>query len=140
MDWKEKYEALFNHIVSVKYGRPIDFPTIERKLSHLRDGDAITYEDLETIAREDLWPFKKYWMHYAIYSRAELQLLQIERGQNDTQEYMNLIQVILKRAKPLNQLFYVTLEFRQADDFFKRRRHPPGENTGESYRRPTRTR
>ena len=146
MDWKEKYEALFNHVVSVKYGRPIDFPAIERKVSHLRDGDAIRYEDLETIAREDLWPFKKYWMwpareqiedkledswgviinpaaewddeedmigrlldifkhislmsillrfvwpeHYAIYSRAELQLLQIERGQNDTQEYMNLI-------------------------------------------------
>lgn len=62
MDWKEKYEALFNRIVSVKYGRPIDFQTIERKVSHLRDGDAITYEDLETIAREDLWPFKKYWM------------------------------------------------------------------------------
>ena len=62
MDWKEKYEALFNHVVSVKYGRPIDFPAIERKVSHLRDGDAIRYEDLETIAREDLWPFKKYWM------------------------------------------------------------------------------
>lgn len=146
MDWKEKYHDLFNRIVSVKYGRPIDFAAIERKVRHLRDGDAIRYEDLETIAREDLWPFKKYWMwpareqiedklenswgwiidpcaawdeeedmigrlldlfkhislmsillrfvwpeHYAIYSRAELQLLQIERGHSDTQEYMNLV-------------------------------------------------
>jgi len=124
----------------------IDFRTIERRLKHLREGDAITYEDLEMIAREDLWPFKKYWMwpakeqiedklekgwnliidpianideesamicglldifknislmsillrfvwpeHYAIYSRAILQILQVERSQNDEQEYMNLI-------------------------------------------------
>ncbi len=47
MDWKEKYQALFGHIVEVKYGRPIDFPAIERKVSHLRDGDVIRYEDLE---------------------------------------------------------------------------------------------
>jgi len=146
MDWKEKYEALFSRIAAVKYGMKIDFLTIERKLRHLREGDAITYEDLETIAREDLWPFKKYWMwpareqiedklekswdyiidpvarrddeadmicrlldifkhislmsillrfiwpeHYAIYSRASLQLLQIERGHNDEQEYANYI-------------------------------------------------
>jgi len=62
MDWKEKYQALFDRIVSFKYGRPIDFPAIERRVSHLRDGDAIRYDDLETIAWEDLWPFKKYWM------------------------------------------------------------------------------
>jgi len=146
MDWKEKYEILFNDIVSKKYGTKIDFLTIEKKLEHLREGDAIIYEDLETIAREDLWPFKKYWMwpakeqiedklekskaliidpiaksneendmicalldifknislmsillrfvwpeHYAIYSRAVLQILQIERGHNDAQEYANYI-------------------------------------------------
>jgi hypothetical protein len=146
MDWKEKYEVLYNQLASIKYGMKIDFPTIERKLSHLREGDAITYEDLETVAREDLWPFKKYWMwpakeqiedklekswdlivdpiakrdaegdmicglldifkhislmsillrfvwpeHYAIYSRASLQLLQIERGHTDEQEYMNYL-------------------------------------------------
>ena len=33
-----------------------------------------------------VWP-----EHYAIYSRASLQLLQIERGHNDEQEYANYI-------------------------------------------------
>ena len=59
MDWKEKYEALFNHIASIKYGMKINFLTIERKLRHLREGDAITYEDLETVARERSVAFQK---------------------------------------------------------------------------------
>ena len=40
----------------------IDFDTIENKLQHLRNGDALTYKDLQTIADDNCWPFNKYWM------------------------------------------------------------------------------
>jgi hypothetical protein len=62
MDWKNRYEALFADISFKKYRMKIDYATIERSVSHLRNGEAITYEDLETIAREDLWAFDKYYM------------------------------------------------------------------------------
>jgi hypothetical protein len=62
MDKKEEYEAIFADIAFKKYRVKIDFRTIEKKLAHLRDGEAITYADLEVIAREDLWPFNRYWM------------------------------------------------------------------------------
>lgn len=62
MDWKDRYETLFADISFKKYRMKIDYATIEKGVSHLRAGDAITYEDLETIAREDLWAFDKYYM------------------------------------------------------------------------------
>ena len=61
MDWKQKYEALFEEICRAKYGMRIGFAAIEKSVAHLRQGDTIEYSDLETIAREDLWPFDKYW-------------------------------------------------------------------------------
>jgi hypothetical protein len=146
MDWKEKLEAIFDDVAFKKYRVKIDFATIEKKLAHLRQGDAITYDDLEMIAREDLWPFNRYWMwpakeqiedalaktwdlivdpmakaeqeidmlhgllgifknislvsillrfvwpeHYAIYSRPALKILRVERGEDDTEEYLNFI-------------------------------------------------
>lgn len=146
MDWKEKYEAIFMDIAFKKYRMKIDFATIEKKLAHLRQGEAITYEDLEVIARDDLWPFNRYWMwpakeqienalektwdliidpvakadqeidmlhglldifrnislvsillrfvwpeRYAIYSRPSLKVLQIERGYDDVEEFLNFI-------------------------------------------------
>lgn len=62
MDWKDRYETLFADIAFKKYRMKIDYATIEKGVSHLRNGDAITYEDLETIAREDLWAFNKYYL------------------------------------------------------------------------------
>lgn len=62
MSWKNRYEALFLDISFKKYRMKIDYATIEKAVSRLRGGEAITYEDLETIAREDLWAFKKYYM------------------------------------------------------------------------------
>jgi hypothetical protein len=62
MNWKDRYEALFMDISFKKYRMKIDYATIERAVSHLRNGEAITYADLETIAREDLWAFNKYYM------------------------------------------------------------------------------
>jgi len=146
MDWKDRFAAIFDDVAFKKYRVKIDFATIEKQVAHLRQGDAITYEDLEVIAREDLWPFNRYWMwpakeqiedalektwdliidpaskpdqeidmldgllnifrtislvsillrfvwpeHYAIYSRPSLKILQIERGENDIEEYMNFI-------------------------------------------------
>jgi hypothetical protein len=146
MDWKEKLEAIFDGVAFKKYRVKIDFATIEKKVSHLRQGDAITYDDLEVIACEELWPFNRYWMwpakeqiddalaktwdliidpvakaeqeidmlhgllgifknislvsillrfvwpeHYAIYSRPALKILRVERGEDDTEEYLNFI-------------------------------------------------
>jgi len=62
MDWKERFNAIFDDVAFKKYRVKIDFATVEKKVAHLRQGDAITYEDLEVIAREDLWPFNRYWM------------------------------------------------------------------------------
>ncbi|MHB8056242.1 MAG: HEPN domain-containing protein [Candidatus Aminicenantales bacterium] len=62
MDWKDRYEALFADIAFKKYRVKIDYATIEKGVSHLRNGDAITYEDLDIIARDDLWAFNKYYM------------------------------------------------------------------------------
>lgn len=146
MDWKDKYEPIFEDVCLKKYLVKPDFKTIERKLAHLRTGDPITYADLEAIAREDLWIFDKYWLwpareqiendlertadviidpvakageepdmihalldifrnislvsillrfvwpeHYAIYSRPCLQVLRIERGYDDVEEFMNYV-------------------------------------------------
>lgn len=62
MDWKDRYEALFMDIAFQKYRMKIDYATIEKGVSRLRSGEAITYADLELIAREDLWAFDKYYM------------------------------------------------------------------------------
>lgn len=62
MDWLLKYKPLFDEVARKKYGMGIDFATIERGLARLRVGDILQYDDLEFIAREDLWPFKKYWI------------------------------------------------------------------------------
>jgi len=62
MNWKDRYEALFQGISFKKYRMKIDYKPIEKGVSHLRAGDAITYEDLELIARDDLWAFSKYYM------------------------------------------------------------------------------
>ena len=51
-----------------------------------------------------------------------------------------IFQVLFERPESLEQPLDIPLKFRQADDFFKRRRRPPGPNRGESCRRPTRTR
>ena len=59
---KSKYETLFNQIIKKKHGMVIDFEIIEAKLGHLREGDALTYSDLEIIANDKCWPFNKYWM------------------------------------------------------------------------------
>jgi hypothetical protein len=146
MDWKDRYESLFQDISFQKYRIKIDYGTIEKGVSHLRSGEAIRYEDLELIARDDLWAFDKYYMwpsrerieddlektwgliidpqaepdkeadmirglldlfrnlslvsillrfvwpeHYAIYSRPCLQLLQVERGYDDCEEYFNYL-------------------------------------------------
>lgn len=59
---ESKYKELFKKIIRKKHGMNIDFNTIEKKLQHLRDGEALTYSDLENIADDDCWPFNKYWM------------------------------------------------------------------------------
>lgn len=61
MDAK-KYQQLFKEITKTRYGVDINFQKIEEGLSHVRNGGALEYEDLELIADEKLWPFKRFWM------------------------------------------------------------------------------
>lgn len=61
MDSK-KYEKLFKQIIRKKHGVEIDFETIESCVKHLREGEALCYNDLEIIADDSCWPFNKYWM------------------------------------------------------------------------------
>lgn len=57
-----EYEELFNKITRQRYGRTVDFASIEGQLAELREGGALTYGHLGIIAHERYWPFKKYWM------------------------------------------------------------------------------
>jgi len=45
-----------------KHNMQVDFRTIELSLEHVRNGEPLSYEDLEMMAKEQFWPFKKYWM------------------------------------------------------------------------------
>jgi hypothetical protein len=53
---------MFREIIRIKHGMEIDFETIEKSLEHLRKGDPLNYNDLEIIASDKYWPFKKYWI------------------------------------------------------------------------------
>jgi hypothetical protein len=145
----EKYKKSFYEIIKSRFNREVDFASIEKGLEHVRNGDALTYADLELIGDERYWPFKQYWMwpakeqiqdklketkekfidpvrneererelirclsaifrnlslvsivmrfvwpeYYAIYSRPNLKIIRIERGEDDVEEYMNYIQVM----------------------------------------------
>lgn len=57
MDFRE----LFKKAVFDGYGVHEDLEIIEKRVSHLRAGATIKYEDLENIADDDLWPFSKFW-------------------------------------------------------------------------------
>jgi len=40
MSWKDKYESAFMDVAFKKYRVKIDFATIEKKVAHLRQGEA----------------------------------------------------------------------------------------------------
>jgi len=157
---QNKYECLFQKIIKQKHGMDVNFEAIEENVKHLRDGGCLKYQDLEIMADEKYWPFKKYWMwpqteqigeklketegffsdlpvseeeiirkldaifknlslvsiilrfirpkYYAIYSRPPLKILNIERGENDVDEYMNY----LSNLRTLQESLHV---FRTAD-------------------------
>jgi HEPN domain-containing protein len=155
----QKYIKSFYEMIRSRFNRDVDFTSIEKGLEHIRNGDALTYADLELIADERYWPFEQYWMwppreqieeklkvtagkfkdlyekdpkeeypneerdeerelirflseifknlslvsiimrfvhpeHNAIYSRPNLKILRVERGEDDVEEYMNYIQVM----------------------------------------------
>jgi mRNA-degrading endonuclease RelE of RelBE toxin-antitoxin system len=58
---KSNFRSLFEKALLEKFGASANFELLEQKVSHLRTGVPIKYEDLETIADESLWPFKKFW-------------------------------------------------------------------------------
>lgn len=138
-----EYKQLFSSIARTESGESQKLGIIEERLTHLRKGNALSYEDLEAISDAKLFPFLKYWMWphrsqiekkleatkgwfkdlpkdeeriiqgldkifknialvsiilrfarpdiYAIYSMPVLQILRIERGKNDVDEYLNYI-------------------------------------------------
>ena len=57
-----EYEKHFKEIIRIKHKMDIDFAKIETQLNHLREGAALTYEDLEIIGDDSCWPFSMYWM------------------------------------------------------------------------------
>jgi len=59
---KIKYKDIFRKLINMKHGMVIDFNSIEQKLKYLREGGPLTYDDLDVIADDNCWPFKKYWM------------------------------------------------------------------------------
>ncbi|MCJ7588582.1 MAG: hypothetical protein MUQ00_11890 [Candidatus Aminicenantes bacterium] len=148
------YLSLFRRIARTQAGKEQRLEEIEKRLIHLRNGAALTYDDLKIIEDQDYWPFSKYWMwphrsqiedklkntaglikklagaalgtseahrekerwavselfhifknialvsivlrfalpeHYAIYSPPTLEILRIERGTNEVDEYMKYI-------------------------------------------------
>ena len=58
---KSNFRSLFRKALLEKFGASANLELLEQKVSHLRTGMPIQYEDLETIADESLWPFKKFW-------------------------------------------------------------------------------
>lgn len=58
---KSNFRSLFRKALIEKFGASASLELLEQKVSHLRTGVPINYEDLETIADESLWPFKKFW-------------------------------------------------------------------------------
>jgi hypothetical protein len=59
---KMKYKYMFRGLIRIRHGIDVDFEAIEKKLIHLRYGDALTYSDLISIADDSCWPFSKYWI------------------------------------------------------------------------------
>lgn len=141
---REDYRKLFDEVARLKYGIDVNFLPIESELGKLRNGGALTYDHLEAIANDNLWPFSQYWRwpvkeqikkelektkdwfvdlpkgegqvvtdllnifkeislvsvilrfvapeHYGIYSRPPLKVLQVERGKDDIEEYLNYLE------------------------------------------------
>jgi hypothetical protein len=140
---KNEYRFLFGQIVKIPSGKKQNLDEIELKLRHLKNGAPLSYSDLEIIADEKYWPFKKYWMwpcrcqienklpntegwfnklpsdeekiiadlnkifmnialvsivlrfsipkEYAIYSSPPLNILRIERGISEVEEYLTYV-------------------------------------------------
>lgn len=140
----EEYKKLFTFIAKTDTGTNQNLEEIENRLTHLRKGAALSYEDLVTIADPKLWPFSRYWMwphrdqigkhlptskgwfknlpideaktvrnldkifrnielvsillrfavpeEYAICSKPVLEILRIDRGRDDIEEYLYYVQ------------------------------------------------
>ena len=58
----EKYKKSFCEMIKSRFNREADFASIEISIEkdpgHVRNGDALTYADLEMIGDESYWPFK----------------------------------------------------------------------------------
>lgn len=55
------FKELFNKAVLENFGVHENIEIIEERVAHLRTSTAITYEDLEKIADDNLWPFSSFW-------------------------------------------------------------------------------
>jgi len=55
------FRELFAKAVQDKFGTTENIELLETKLSHLRKGEPIRYDDLKVIDDESIWPFKKFW-------------------------------------------------------------------------------
>lgn len=52
---------IFYRVSKKRYGKDVNFSPLIEELSKLKRGGCLTYEHLETISDEDIWPFHKWW-------------------------------------------------------------------------------
>lgn len=58
---KMDFKGLFKKALNEKFGSSESLEIIEQRLSHLRFGTPLKYQDLQTIADDALWPFSSFW-------------------------------------------------------------------------------
>jgi hypothetical protein len=58
---KSLVEAIFKTVSSKRYTKAVDFDSITKELSKLKEGGRLTYEHLEMISDEKVWPFSNWW-------------------------------------------------------------------------------
>ncbi len=58
---KPSFKSLFKLALREKFGTEENIDVLEKRLSHLREGKPISYEDLKAMEDESIWPFKKFW-------------------------------------------------------------------------------
>jgi mRNA-degrading endonuclease RelE of RelBE toxin-antitoxin system len=61
MTIQTNYKSLFDRAVKIRLGINENLEQIESRVSHLRKGGQIHYEDLLLISDETLWPFSNFW-------------------------------------------------------------------------------
>jgi len=58
---RSQVEEIFYKVSKERYVKKVDFSHLTEELSDLKNGGCLTYEHLEKISDENIWPFHKWW-------------------------------------------------------------------------------